>query len=256
MRILVTGKNGYTAKAILKKLEGNIITIGREDFDLTDSEATSKWFKKNGYFDVVIHTAIVGGSRFKVEEISIMDQNLQMYYNLLSSRTSYGKFINLSSGAEISFNTPYGVSKKIISKSILEKRGFYNIRIWAVFDEDELDTRFIKTCLKNYINKEPMLIENKKMSFFYMGDLIKLIKHHIDTDIDSLIGESNCAYVNSTSLLDIANIINELDVYKVPIYMNNNSGEDYISHLNAPYAIDYIGLKQGIKNVYSKLKNI
>ena len=69
VRILITGGNGYIAQAIYASLknEHNITLITRKDFDLTDSELTNQWFKDK-YFDVVIHTAIVGGNRLKPED--------------------------------------------------------------------------------------------------------------------------------------------------------------------------------------------
>jgi hypothetical protein len=88
-----------------------------------------------------------------------------------------------------------------------------------------------------------------------MPDLITLVEHYLITDNSLLFQECNCAYIPSTSLLDIANIINELDDYKVPIHIDTQVSEDYESKLNAPYGLNYIGLKQGIKNVYNKLKN-
>jgi nucleoside-diphosphate-sugar epimerase len=256
MKILITGGNGYIAKSLYNTLKEkyDITLITRQNFDLTDSKAVNAWFEDK-QFDVVIHTAIVGGSRLKPEDSSIMDQNLQMYYNLLSCKAKYEKFIHFGSGAETYLDTPYGWSKNIIYKSILEKDNFYNIRIFGIFDENEWDTRFIKSCIKKYINKEPMLLQNKKMSFFYMKDLITLVDHHILTSPYSLIKESSCAYVNSTSLLDIANFINELDNYKVPIYMDTQISEDYESNYNAPYGLKYIGLKQGIIETYNKIKN-
>ena len=184
-----------------------------------------------------------------------MDNNLKMYYNLLNCNDRFGKLIHFGSGAEIhSPESPYGLSKRVIAKSISEIDNFYNIRIYAVFDENELDTRFIKSNIKRYINKEPMLVQNKKMSFFYMKDLVTLVNHYIQSPSSSLLKESNCAYVNSTSLLDIANIINELEDYKVPIYMDTSLSEDYESKLNAPYGLKYIGLTQGIIETYNKLK--
>jgi nucleoside-diphosphate-sugar epimerase len=256
MKILITGGNGYIAKSLYNTLKEkyDITLITRQNFDLTDSKAVNAWFEDK-QFDVVIHTAIVGGSRLKPEDSSIMDQNLQMYYNLLSCKAKYEKFIHFGSGAETYLDTPYGWSKNIIYKSILEKDNFYNIRIFGIFDENEWDTRFIKSCIKKYINKEPMLVQDKKMSFFYMKDLITLVDYHIQTSPSSLLKESNCAYTNSTSLLDIANIINELDNYKVPIYVDTQVGKDYESNYNAPYGLKYIGLKQGIIETYNKLKN-
>ena len=256
MNILITGGNGYIAKSLYNNLKEkyNITLITRQDFDLTDSKAVNTWFE-NKHFDILIHAAVIGGSRLKPEDSSIMDQNLQMYYNLLSCKDKYNKFIHFGSGAETHLDTPYGWSKNIIYKSLLEKDNFYNIRIFGIFDENEWETRFIKTCIRKYINKEPMLVQNKKMSFFYMKDLITLVDHHILASHSSLLKESNCAYVNSTSLLDIANIINELDDYKVPIYIDTQPGVDYESNYNAPYGLKYIGLKQGIIETYNKLKN-
>jgi hypothetical protein len=151
-------------------------------------------------------------------------------------------------------DTPYGLSKHIIRESLMIKQNCYNIRIYGVFDENELNTRFVKSNIKRYINKEPMMIQDKRMSFFYMEDLIMLVKHHIDTDASKLMQECSCAYLPETSLLDIANKINDLGEYQVPIYMDSQPSVDYESSLNAPYGLKYIGLEQGLKNTYNKLK--
>jgi len=256
MKILITGGNGYIAKSLYESLKDkyNITAIGRKNFDLTNYKLLDSYLKHT-YFDVVIHCAVTGGSRLKIDTFGDMDNNLKMYYNLLNCNDRFGKLIHFGSGAEIhSPESPYGLSKRVIAKSISEIDNFYNIRIYAVFDENELDTRFIKSNIKRYINKEPMLVQNKKMSFFYMKDLVTLVNHYIQSPSSSLLKESNCAYVNSTSLLDIANIINELEDYKVPIYMDTSLSEDYESKLNAPYGLKYIGLTQGIIETYNKLK--
>lgn len=256
MKILITGGNGYISKSLYFSLknEYDITILSRKDFDLTNSFETLKYFS-NRYFDVVIHCAVTGGSRLKTDTFKDMDNNLKMYYNLLNCNDRFGKLIHFGSGAEIhSPESPYGLSKRVIAKSISEIDNFYNIRIYAVFDENELDTRFIKSNIKRYLNKEPMLVQNKKMSFFYMKDLVTLVNHYIQSSPSSLLKESNCAYVDSTSLLDIANIINELGDYKVPIYIDTSLSEDYESKLNAPYGLKYIGLTQGIIETYNKLK--
>ena len=257
MNILITGGNGYIAKSLYNAYKDtyDVTSITRQDFDLTDGEATIQWFRDKHY-DVVIHCAVTGGSRLKGDTFKVMDKNLCMYYNLLQCQSHYDKFIQFGSGAELlQIDAPYGLSKHVIWQSMLEKNNFYNIRIFGIFDENEWDTRFIKTCIKKYINKEPMLVQDKKMSFFYMKDLIALVDYHIQTSSSSLLKESNCAYVDSTSLLDIANFINELDDYKVPIYVDTQIGKDYESNYNAPYGLKYIGLKQGIIETYNKLKN-
>jgi UDP-glucose 4-epimerase len=257
MKILITGGNGYVGKSLYFALknEYEVVKIGRADLDLTDSFAVMTYFTQR-HFDVVIHCAVEGGSRLKSDSVSVLDNNLKMYYNLLSCKNKYGKFIHFGSGAEdFARDTPYGLSKYVIKNSIQEQDNFYNIQIFGLFDENELDTRFIKANIKRYINKEPMSIDvHKKMSFFYMEDLIKLVKFTIDNPSSRLLKETHCSYVTNYTLRDISDMINELEDHKVLVYMTDSFGQDYISQFNAEYGLDYIGLKQGIKNVYNKLK--
>jgi len=256
MKILITGANGYVGKSLYNALknEHNVIGLTRNDFNLTDFKSMSNFFQ-NKYFDIVIHCAAVRGSRLKPDDFYNMDINLIMYYNLLQHKQYFNKLIHFGSGAELySKDTPYGLSKYVIRESMLEQDNFYNLRIFAVFDENELDTRFIKTNIKKYLNKQPMeLYHNKRMDFFYMEDLVTLVKHYIFND--NLPKEINCCYNHLLYMLDIINIINGLDSYKVDInFKNNGFSLNYIGDFT-DLGLNYIGLEQGIKNVYNKLKN-
>lgn len=255
MKILITGSNGYIAKSIIKNLKdkNEIIPLSRSDADLTKINEVNNFFDKHKNFDVIIHTAITGGSRLKIENSDTIDQNVKMYYNLLENKNKFNKFISFGSGAEIySLNTPYGISKKLIADSMKDKVNFLNMRIFACFDHNELNTRFIKSNVLKYINKESIEIyENKKMDFFHMNDLLNLINFYIHEK--KLPKEINCCYKEKYHLNDIAEIINNLDNYKVKINLNNKKNKDYIGDFNLP--IDYIGLEKGIKLVYENLKN-
>ena len=257
VEILITGGNGYIAQSLFSTLKDNyqITVVRRQDFDLTSYQAVNNFFQGK-YFDVIIHTAVGGGSRLKKETSKNMDSNLQMYYNLLQHRKHYGKLIHFGSGAEdYAPETPYGLSKRVIAKSILEQDSFYNIKIFGVFDENELDTRFIKANLKRYINREPMVIDvHKRMTFFYMKDLITLVKHYVDSRTTALTTESYCSYITEYTLKEITDMINKLDDYKVPIYMTEEFAEDYTSNFNAGYGLPYVGFKKGLQEVYNKLK--
>lgn len=263
MRILITGKNGYIAKGLLKHLDNfkflnfprdkEIITVGRDDFDLTDRKSTNEWFKNEHKFDVVIHTAIVGGRRIKKDNADVFYQNISMFYNLLNNKDKFTKFIHFGSGAELGMpSEPYGLSKKIINELIKPLDNFYNIRIFGLFDEDELDNRFIKANIRRYINKESIEVyENKLMDFFYMEDLVSLVNYYITHPSPPKVSE--CSYAIKYSLLEIANIINNQSDYKVSIkQLGNLNKPDYIG-TTVP-DIKYIGLMQGILNVYNKLK--
>ena len=253
MNILITGGNGYIAKSLANKLD-NVTSITRKDFDLTDRKSADDWFYGR-YFDVVIHTAIKGGSRLKKDNSDAFYQNIQMFYNLLNNKHCFGKLLSFGSGAELGMPTdPYGLSKNVISKIIDNENNFYNVRIYGVFDENELDTRFIKSNIKRYINKESIEIhQNKLMDFFYMKDLIRLVEYFIYEN--NLPKNIDCSYGNDNSLLDIAYIINDLSEYKVEINVGKDTwGKDYVGNWN-PLNIKWKGLEQGIKETYKKLLN-
>lgn len=253
MKILITGGNGYIGRSLHSYLysKHDVTIVGRQDFDLTNPYETIKFFSDKS-FDVVIHTAVVGGRRDKQEDSSVIDQNLKMYYNLLDVKHRYTKFITFGSGAEQKSTTPYGLSKFIINQSLKDKPNFYNLRIFGVFDENELATRFIKANIKRYINKEAIQVfEDKMMDFIYMKDLITLLEHYINND--DLPKEIDCMYLgNKSYLYDIAKIINKLDDYEVPI-LCGKIASSYIGYYH-PLNLDFIGLENGIKEVYEILR--
>jgi len=255
MRILITGGNGYIAKTLIQGLPQHDITfVTREDFDITDTEATGIFFEQNSYFDVVIHTATKGGSRLREDTAEVFYQNIKAFQNLIYFQHFFGKLIHFGSGAELgTLTTPYGLSKKIINDLCKLETKFYNIRIFAVFDENELDTRFIKSNVRRYINKEPIVLhQNKLMDFFYIKDLVTLVNHYIENENPPKVVE--CTYNKTYSLIDIASFINNLGDYKVEI--TQEWAEDFPSYSGkfTDLGLDYIGLKEGIKQVYNSLK--
>lgn len=254
MKILITGGNGYVGKSLHDTFKDtyDVTIVTRKDFDLTSYESMNKFFQEK-YFDVVIHCAAQGGSRLKEDSYCDMDVNLTMYYNLLQHKTYYGKLIHFGSGAEAyAPESPYGLSKRIISKSISKIDNFYDICIYAVFDENELNTRFIKSNILRYINKENLIIhEDKKMDFFYMKDLIKIVDYCIQTK-DPIRSTIHCTYLDSLRLFQIANIINNLDTHRVRIEVERDNGKSYTGSFN-DLVLPYVGLELGIKETYNKL---
>jgi GDP-L-fucose synthase len=209
-----------------------------------------------GGFNVIINCAVKGGSRLQQDEWNILDDNLKIYYNLLANKCYFQKFIHFGSGAETHFpDTPYGYSKKVIAKSILNQANFYSLKIFGVFDENELDTRFIKANILRYIKKEPIQIhKNIYMDFFYMQDLISVVKYYIGEKEPPK--EFDCVYEEgSTTLTGLSTMINELDEHKVKIFVGDPDGDSYTSKYRSHLPIQFIGLEEGIKNVYNKLKN-
>ena len=259
MSILITGGNGYIARSLERGLDrGDITTISREDFDLTSKRETELWFKDKN-FDTVIHTAVKGGSRLTPETDEITYQNLSMFYNILDCKNSYKRLIHFGSGAEqYSPSSPYGISKRVIDDILKLYKQYANLRIYGVFDENELGTRFIKANILNYINKNPIEIhKDKYMDFFHMDDLVTVVKLFLGGQLISEDKAVDCTYNIKYKLSDISALINNLDTYKVDININDSDGLDspYISNYNFKFNCKLKGIEKGIYETYLALKN-
>ena len=269
MNILMTGSNGFVARNLAKNLkEYNLTLTNRSNLNLLDAKEVKEFFE-NKYFDVVIHTATTGGSRLKDDESYVFYQNCLMHQNILDNSLSFDKYISFGSGAEldrrynIDISTdlrsafpidPYGMSKNFIAKSGLSLNNFHNIRLFNVFNSDELSSRMIKANILNYINKKPIVIhQDKYMDFFYMDDLCEVVKFTIDANVKQQI--INCSYQEKYKLSDIATIINNLSDYNVDIVVENqNLGFSYCGEYNLHlFNIRLLGLQSGIENTYQDL---
>jgi len=253
VNVLLTGGNGYLAKSIhfALKSKHNITVVTRNDFDMTDGNAMREWFRGRS-FDTVVHTAIVGGSRLRSETNSMLEQNLLMHYNLMANREHFSRFIGFGSGAEIfAPETPYGLSKRIIANSIRETPDWHNIRIFGVFDENELPTRFIKASILRYLNKEPIQIHTDRiMDFFYMKDLVSVVDKYL-TEKDPP-KEVNCSYRDKHTLSEIASQINELGHHRVGINIEQ-AGMSFYSGKPLEMDVPLIGFSKGLIDTFNTL---
>ena len=254
MKILVTGGRGYVAKGITPFLKNKyeVTTVTRTDFDLCDTRSTLDWFDDK-HFDVVIHTAAKGGSRLQEDDKETCDLNLKMYYNLLACKDHFSKFISFGSGAELfKLDTRYGMSKRIIADSMLCHDNFYNLRIFAVFDHNEMETRFIRSCIRNCLNKEPIRIhQNKLFDFFYMDDLSNLVDYYVKEN--ELHKTMNCSYEDKKSLLDVANVVNDFSTHRVKIEIEERGFDFYCGESNLPKT-NLVGLNGGIGRMFNTMK--
>ncbi len=254
MNILITGKSGYLARALIAHLSKThtVTSIGREDLQLSNRQSVREWFKGKS-FDVVLHTAISGGNRMKKEQDDTLSINLKMFFNLLEHKNKYAKFINFGSVAEFHlYESDYGLSKNIISHYIDKEKNCYNLRICGLFDHNDIDTRFIKSNIKNYINRLPQIIhKNKYMDFIYMSDLISIVEFYIENkDVPKT---TDCVYTSKYHLYEIAGFINNLDNYCVPVVIEDNVEDIPYIGARCMLPITLTGLQSGIQQTYQKL---
>jgi len=270
--ILITGAKGYIARNIASRLyDCNVTLTDRTTLNPLNSDSVDSFFEDK-YFDVVFHTAIKGGTRLAPDEENFVYQNCLMHFNLLRNEKHYGKYISFGSGAEFdraldinensNFNKslpkdPYGMSKILIAKSGESFEKFYNLRVFNIFNEDELPTRMIKGNLLRYINYEDMVIhQNKLMDFMYFEDFMKIVNFYVyEENCPKTI---NCSYKEKYLLSDIAEIINSLGEHKVNISIENkNMANSYIGNYELDdYNIKVDGLVSGIEKCYQSYLNI
>ena len=95
MKILITGGNGNIAKMIKNNLSSNyeIVNLSRNELNILNYEDIKNYLDKNK-FDILVHTAILGGRRLKEENGDVTHYNLLMFENLLKFSDQFKMIIN------------------------------------------------------------------------------------------------------------------------------------------------------------------
>jgi GDP-L-fucose synthase len=246
VRILITGGNGNLSKIIKKHLsnENEITSISRNDVDISNYDEVKNYFSKNTDFDILIHTAIVGGRRTKEENYDVVYNNLLMFENMIKFAHLFKLIINFDSGAIYDRETDiynrneedlltipkdyYGFSKYLIYKRSLSYDNVFNFRIFNIFHINEEADRFIKSCFNAKIkNTIVQIFQDKYFDFIYEDDFIKILKHYINNynSTDNLIKTFNLSYQKKYKLSDIAKLILNND--KMIEIMNPNLINNY-----------------------------
>tara|TARA_Y100000996_G_scaffold415553_1_gene411072 strand:- start:2572 stop:3300 length:729 start_codon:yes stop_codon:yes gene_type:complete len=175
MKVGVLGCNGFFGRYFLE--HNKWIPITREEVDLLNPISVEKFFHRYK-FSVIVHCAVVGGSRLKEDNSDVLKENILMFENV--SRFFNGKIIYFSSGAVFNGNPPadpYGLSKWIIDKRITQIPNAYSLRVWGCYGPGELSTRFSAICR----NKGHVVIEKDKyFDFINIEDVMKVVREYID----------------------------------------------------------------------------
>ena len=174
MKVCVLGSNGFVGSNLLKDTDW--VGVTRRELDLTDQHAVEKHFNEHKY-DVVIHCAVVGGSRLKKDEGDVIYKNILMFENVV--RVFKGKLIYFSSGAALRGNPPtdpYGLSKWSIDRRIETIPNAYSLRIWGCYGEGELPTRFSAICRKN---RHVVIDQDRYFDFIDIKDVCKIVGEYV-----------------------------------------------------------------------------
>lgn len=173
-RVCVLGAAGFVGKNLLR--DTNWTGVTRQELDLTDPEAVKEYFRKHKY-DVVIHCAVVGGSRLRLDDGEVFYKNLLMFENVVVAFK--GKLIYFSSGAALRGNPPsdpYGMSKWLIDRRIETLPNAYSLRIWGCYGPGEPCTRFSAVCKKE---GHVVIKQDRYFDFIDIEDVRKIVWEYV-----------------------------------------------------------------------------
>jgi len=177
-RVCVLGSNGFVGSNLLKNTDW--VGVTRQELDLTDQHAVETYFDQHIY-DVVIHCAVIGGSRLKPDDYDVAYKNILMFENVV--RVFKGKLIYFSSGAALRGDPPvdpYGLSKWIIDKRIQTIPDAYSLRIWGCYGDGELSTRFSAVCKRE---KHVIIDKDRYFDFIDIKDVKYITQQYVRDEL-------------------------------------------------------------------------
>lgn len=136
-----------------------------------------KEYFKNHEYDVVIHCAVIGGSRLRPDDGEVFYKNLLMFENVVVAFR--GKLIYFSSGAALRGNPPsdpYGMSKWLIDRRIETLPNAYSLRIWGCYGPGEPSTRFSAVCKKE---GHVVINQDRYFDFIDVEDVRKIVREYV-----------------------------------------------------------------------------
>ena len=260
--VLITGGTGFIGRNILEsylKDTYQLVAPNRSELDCSDDESVKSFFSKNT-FDVVIHAAAKPGHRNASDTNSLLYTNSRMLFNLLKYQSSWGKLLNMGSGAiydmknyqpkmkEDFFGTyiptdEHGYNKYIFGKVLPSLNQVYDFRIFGIFGKyEDYAIRFISNAICKAIFDLPITLrQNRKFDYLYINDLMPILEHFIDHNPSEK--SFNITPDHSVALLEIAQLIKSVSNKDIEIKVSQDG-------LGLEYSGDNSQLRTEIKGIH------
>ena len=200
-RVFLTGSGGFIARNIIEQLGDKYFFVApsHKDLDLLDLQSVDKFFKKNKFFDYVIHTANVGGNRKISDTPDIAVSNLKMFFNVERNRKHFGRMLHLGSGIEYAKERHlkrvresdfgkfvpednFGFYKYLCGKYIESSEHITNFRIFGIFGKwEDFSIRFISNAICKSVLGMPITIhQNVYFDYLHIDDFVKITDHFLN----------------------------------------------------------------------------
>lgn len=274
--ILITGTGGFIGKNLKRCLETKYTILAPRSYelDLTKSKKVKEYFQKNKV-DFIIHCASIGGARGVEDDPATLENNLSMLKNLIKNRAKNTKIIVFGSGAmydksrnlhkvkeyeigELEPKDLYGKSKMQFAKITEKTQDVLCLNIFACYGKDEKETRFPSYAITQNLKKEKITIENNAtFDYLFIEDLERIVEYFISNWPSEKI--INVTPTKSTTMLEIAEIINKLSAYNAKIDILNLTPEREYTGDNSLLLkeipnLSFTDLKEGLKKLFNHIR--
>lgn len=200
MKILLTGSSGFIGKHIAATLSvrHTVLAPTHKQLDLLGAESAHRYFRLHP-IDIVIHCAVVGGSRKEEFEKGMFYDNMRIFFNIVRCKKYFKRMINIGSGAEYDKRFPIvNIKEDALGKRVpIDEYGFYkyvcanyinesdnnivDLRVFGMFGEGEdYRYRFISNAICRHLLGKSIIM-NQDVYFDYMDiqDFIKIIEFFV-----------------------------------------------------------------------------
>lgn len=261
MKILLTGGSGFIGRNINESFlreKYQIVAPTRAELDCFDDRSVERYFSRHS-FDVVIHSAAKPGHRNAPETKGIFYTNSRITTNLLKYNNSWGKLINMGSGAiydmqhyqlkmkEEYFGThipvdEHGYNKYIFGLLFPHYKDVIDFRIFGIFGKYEnYAIRFISNAICKVLFELPITLrQNRKFDYLFIDDLMPILDYFI-------LNEPKYSAYNitpnfSVELLSVARIVQNISNSKSKIIVAQDG-----------LGTEYTGDNSRLKNEFAQL---
>lgn len=275
MKVLVTGGSGFIGKNISEsylKDKYQLFLPTRAELDCSNDESVASYFSKH-QFDVVIHSAAKPGHRNAQDTSSLLMTNSRMIFNLLKHQNSWGKLLNMGSGAiydmqhyqpkmkESYFGThipkdEHGYNKYILGQLIPHLNNVYDFRIFGIFGKyEDYAIRFISNAICKSIFDLPITLrQNRKFDYLYIEDLMPILEYFIIHNPKEK--AFNITPDNSVELLRVAQMVKEISKKNIEIKVAQEglgteySGDNSLLHTEIKN-LKFTPIEKAIEKLYN-----